>query len=83
MSNAQHTVNKVINLPRSHSWEYRYEVQGCIFTIEKTMSGTWVMYGYASLKDEQECNYFEEWADSKKKYCTHFLKFTFERNQYI
>ena len=76
-------MNKVTNLKREFSFQYRYEVQGCIFTIEKTESGTWGMVGYASLKDEQECNYFQEWTDSKKKYFTHFLKYTFDKQGWV
>ena len=76
-------MNNVNNLKRNFSFQYRYEVQGCIFTIEKTMSGTWVMTGYESVSDEQEYNEFEEWTDTKKGNLTHFLKFTFDKQAWL
>ena len=75
-------MNKVSNLKKTYSFQYKYEVQGCIFTIEQMPSGTWVLVGYDSEKDLEEFNYFIELTDSKKKYLLHFLKFTFNRCDY-
>jgi hypothetical protein len=76
-------MNKVKNLKKTYSFQYKYEVEGCIFTIEHMpLSGTWVLNGYDSQQDLDEFNYFIELSDSKKKYLLDFLKFTFNRCDY-
>jgi len=73
-------MNKVINLKKEYSFQYKYSVDGCIFTIEQMPeSKTWVMVGYSSEQSYEERDYFNEWNDIKKKHLVNFLKYTFEK----
>ena len=80
-SNAK-DMNTVNSIKRNFSFEYRYEVIGCIFTISQTMNGSWVMTGYSSLEDEANYGETQEWVMDKKKHCIQFLKYTFNREDW-
>ena len=82
MSNAQNTatMNNVKNLPRRYSWEYLYEVNGCIFTLEKNEYGFWYLTGYDSKEDLEQGDFFISENMGLKRNAKHFLKFDFERS---
>ena len=76
-----HTMNKVTNLPKRYSWEYMYKVDGAIFTLEQNPNeGTWHMTGYASQDKLDELVPFLQEQSDLKRHCTHFMKYTFNRD---
>ena len=84
ISNAQNkaTMNKVISLPRTYSWQYRYEADGCIFTLEQNENGTWYLTGYDSEELMEDGDYFISEAMDLKRHAVHFLKCTFQRTEW-
>jgi len=75
-------MNKVITLPRTYSWQYRYEVGGCIFTLEQNESGTWYLTGYDSEELMEDGDYFISEAMDLKRHAVNFLKYTFQRAEW-
>ena len=77
------TVNKVTNLRKRYSWEYMYQVQGAIFTLEQCpYTNLWNLTGYASKEHLQNLEPFLQEASSLKRHHTSFLKYTFDRSGY-
>ena len=75
-------MNNVINLPRRYSWEYLYEVNGCIFSIEKGCNGVWYLTGYDSRQKMEQGDFFLSEPMDLKRNGTHFLKYTFKREMW-
>lgn len=82
-TNTRSTMNKVINLPKRYSFEYLYNVDGCIFQIEQcSETNLWHLTGYASQADFDTYEPFLQEASDLKRHFTHFMKYTFTRERW-
>jgi len=76
-------MNKVTNLKKRYTWEYMYQVDGCIFTLEQNPNcGSWILVGYDSKDSLDDGSDFLYEAMDLKRHCTFFLKHYFNRADY-